>query len=588
MHKFCFPGHVTPAAASWMPLAGLACLLVANACPVVAAAIEPMHSANWFNPERSGEGWSLEILDEHSAVGYWFTYDEEGEQRWLIGVGEIEGDRIEFPEMLVTSGGRFGPDFDPGEVVLEVAGSVSMTFSNCNNGQFEYSVFEQEMDIELARLSRTLTLDCEGANEDYPDGRGQQSGSWFDPGHSGEGFSLQWQTNGSAVVTWFTYDPDGRPYWMIGVGEKSGDVLVFPELIATRGARFGAEFDPNDVERFPWGRLQMDLGCASGSADYESLLPEFGSGSFELTRLTVLRGLDCTVSPPPDPSQANWRLISGGGPALSEMPAAAAGGFIYLGGGLISLSNHSKQFWRYAPETDTWQRMADLPAARDHGMAAAFDGKIYYFGGYASPLQSASTTAWRFDPAAGSWSILADMPRPRAAGGAAALGEYIYVAGGSSSTIDRYSPVSNTWTSIAIDDSAPRDHTAVAAHQGELWIIGGRSRVSGNTTSVLIFDPQSGSTRTGSPLQVGRSGFAAVSLGEALVAAGGEAVSGTLRSAEAFFSESGWELIDPLPVAVHGVGGATVDGKLYLMLGSTEGGGATNPGHVQILEPPSP
>jgi hypothetical protein len=416
----------------------------------------------------------------------------------------------------------------------------------------------------------------------------RHSANWFNPERSGEGFSLQWQTNGSAVVTWFTYDPEGHPYWMIGVGEQSAGVLVFPELIATRGARFGVDFAAEDVVVFPWGSLRMSLGCATGTADYESLLPEFGSGSFQLTRLTILRGLNCSGSPSPnpDPSQAEWRLIPGGGPGLSEMPAVAAGGFIYLGGGLASLSASTRQFWRYAPQTDSWNRMADLPAARDHGMAAAFDGKVYYFGGYALPLQSPANTAWRLDPATNTWTVLAGMPRLRAAGGAAALGEYIYVAGGSSSTIDRYSPASNSWTSIAVDDPAPRDHTVVVAHQGELWILGGRSRVSGNTTSVLIFDPQSGATRPGPPMIVGRSGFAAASLGDALVAAGGESLSGgTLGSAEALTLPSGWKLIDPLPVAVHGVGGVALGGSFYLMLGSTAAGGATNPGHVQILVP---
>lgn len=568
--------------------------LLALMFAAAASAVEPMHSANWFNPDRSGEGWSLEILNNETAVGYWFTYDEAGNQRWLIGVGNVAGDHIDFPEMLVASGGRFGPDFDPGDVVLETVGSVSMTFTDCNNGFFEFSLFGQEMSIELARLSRTLTLDCDGTNEDFPDARGQQSGSWFDPTHSGEGFSLQWQTNGTAVVTWFTYTPDGDPYWMLGVGEKSAGVLLFPDVIATRGARFGAEFDAGDLEVFPWGELRMSLGCATGTADYASLLPEFGSGSFQLTRLTVLRGLNCTGSPGPDPDPGvtQWRLIPAGGPALSEVSTATAGGFIYLGGGLISISQNTRQFWRYDPATESWTRMADLPAARDHGMATVLNGKIYYFGGFTfSPARSETSSAWRFDPATNSWTVLPNLPATRAAGGAAVIGEHIYIAGGARTTIDRYTPASNSWTTLATNDPVFRDHAAVVTHQGELWIMGGRSKIGGdNSSDVRIFNPQSGVMRPGPAMQIARSGFAAVSMGDVLVTAGGESLSGgTIGSAEVYSAQSGWGFLEPLPVAVHGLGGVALeDGRFYFMLGSTQAGGVTNPGLVQILEPASP
>ncbi|HET6545177.1 MAG TPA: hypothetical protein VFG55_00345, partial [Rhodanobacteraceae bacterium] len=53
------------------------------------AAIGSGHSAMWYDPARSGEGWVLEVLADDFVLLDWYTYDEQGGQRWLQGIGEI-------------------------------------------------------------------------------------------------------------------------------------------------------------------------------------------------------------------------------------------------------------------------------------------------------------------------------------------------------------------------------------------------------------------------------------------------------------------------------------------------------------------
>lgn len=255
--------------------------------------IDPGHSALWYERERSGEGFVLENLDGERAVMYWFTYDEDGAQRWLTGIGEIHGNRISFPELLVTAGGRFGPGFDPDEVVRKVVGSGEFLFTGCNHGWFDFEGFGQAGRFELSRLSHTMAVTCDPPDDALELTEAAYSGTWYDPGHSGEGFIVQWMANGALILVWFTYDSDGNQYWMIGNGERDGEELVFPDLHATRGARFGAGFEPDDVERFPWGDIRLRLACEQGEAHYDSLLPEFGSGHFQLIPLTRLAGLAC-------------------------------------------------------------------------------------------------------------------------------------------------------------------------------------------------------------------------------------------------------------------------------------------------------
>ncbi|HRO88770.1 MAG TPA: hypothetical protein PLH21_12200, partial [Chiayiivirga sp.] len=146
------------------------CALLLAALPAVARAeapyvpIQPGHSAMWFDPARAGEGWIVGILSEESAALYWFTFDDAGEPRWLEGVGRIVrdpgGDSIVFSELIAPRGGRFGPDFDPAQVVREVKGSAVISFSDCQHGRVAFSAFGKSGDFPLTRLTRTMAAGC--------------------------------------------------------------------------------------------------------------------------------------------------------------------------------------------------------------------------------------------------------------------------------------------------------------------------------------------------------------------------------------------------------------------------------------------
>lgn len=548
--------------------------------------IDATWSAHWYPPERSGEGWTLEILDAQRALLYWFTYDEEGKQRWLTAGGTIAGDRIDFPELVVTYGGRFGPDFDPDDVVREVVGDASLRFTDCNNGTIDYRAFGEEQVFAIRRLTNTVQLECEGPRNPDTVGHAGQSGSWYDPSHSGEGYTLQWLSPGEvAIVTWYSYDSDGDQYWMQGLGELRDGAIRFPDMYATRGARFGSGFDPDDVERFPWGALELRLDCDAGSAHYDSVLPEFASGDLDLVRLTQLHELDCAVAEPPDLGLATWSVRGSVGPALSEWPAVTLGDAIYVGGGLRTLFTNSAEFWRYEPAPDRWTRLADLPAARDHGMMAVLDGSIYFFGGYSQAISSPSASAWRYDPSNGQWSSIADMPVVRAAGGAAALEGKLYVSDGVSLSI--YDPDQNAWQLLADDAIGQRDHSAMVAYRGEIWILGGRNHRTGVANgSSAIFDPATGTTRQGPFMNFARSGFGASVVADQIVVIGGESISPLriITSAEAYSPvDDAWHVIASPPIDMHGAGAATFDGDVYLMPGSVRAGSVSNPGRVQVL-----
>lgn len=258
--------------------------------------LEPGIAAAWYDTDRSGEGFIIEMNPGGRAVLYWFTYDDEGGQDWYIAGGVVEGNQLRFRELLRVSGGEFGPGFDPDLVTRDVVGEATFTWTGCQAGFMDWHIGNRRGRQALSRLTRVQGLDC-----GLPLGRpirqeAQYSGAWYDPTHSGEGFTLQILEDTSALVYWFSFDPDGNRRWFFGEGQLVEGTWVFPELFTTAGARFGADFDSDDVDLQPWGELELDLSCDGGEARYTSAEDGFGTGSLQLVKLSNMDGPACATA----------------------------------------------------------------------------------------------------------------------------------------------------------------------------------------------------------------------------------------------------------------------------------------------------
>jgi hypothetical protein len=260
--------------------------------------IEAGTSSAWYDPDRNGEGFMLEILSGNRAVMYWFTYDTEGRQDWYIAEGEIRGNRILFPELVQASGGEFGPGFDPGNVTRTVVGSASFIWSDCDNGEMDWLIDKdgngrRQGRMNLQRLSRVMGIDCGMVSLPPEIDAGLLSGSWYDPSHSGEGYVLEVLIDQRVLVYWFSYDTEGNRRWFFGTGEIQDNRLVFSQLYTTLGGIFGVGFIPEDVQVEPWGSLELELNCESGVARFVPSEAGFPPGTLDLDRLTQLEGLSC-------------------------------------------------------------------------------------------------------------------------------------------------------------------------------------------------------------------------------------------------------------------------------------------------------
>lgn len=136
------------------------------------------YSGAWYNAERAGEGFIVEVLPDDRAVIYWFTYqpDDSGKQAWMISVGEVETGldvilipplpraRIQQAPTYQPLGGTFGPDFDPDEVELADWGTLSITFYDDGTAQASWESNDPDYGsdgYQLERLARPMLAECE-------------------------------------------------------------------------------------------------------------------------------------------------------------------------------------------------------------------------------------------------------------------------------------------------------------------------------------------------------------------------------------------------------------------------------------------
>lgn len=122
------------------------------------------------------------------------------------------------------------------------------------------------------------------------------SGSWsFGAGRNGEGLLIEIVTVGGVriiVVFWFTYDENGEQMWLFGAADVVGTGPIELDMFITGGPSFGPTYDPNLFATESWGTLILAFfDCLNGEASFDSV--NFGSGTYDMFRLTAITGLIC-------------------------------------------------------------------------------------------------------------------------------------------------------------------------------------------------------------------------------------------------------------------------------------------------------
>jgi Kelch motif len=259
----------------------------------------------------------------------------------------------------------------------------------------------------------------------------------------------------------------------------------------------------------------------------------------------------------------------------TEVAAATVGGEVVVLGGFTIDRGASARVDAYAPATNSWRRLPDLPVGVHHAMAVGAGGRAYVLGGYTvagTPLRTA------FVLERGRWRALPRMPQARAAAGAAFARGRIVVAGGVTGarrlarTALSFDLRTRRWS--VVPGPTPREHLAAASLGGVVYAVAGRT--SGLDTNLIHFEsyrPGDRSWRRLPPVPDSRGGTGAAGLLGQIVSVGGEEPDGTIAEVLAYrVADRRWVQLDDLRTPRHGVGVAALGGRVYVIGGGPEPG----------------
>ena len=305
--------------------------------------------------------------------------------------------------------------------------------------------------------------------------------------------------------------------------------------------------------------------------------------------------MDDTDDPPPAIVRflGLWGLASPIPQGVQEMHAAVLKGRIYIAGGIDENNLTTAVAFRYDLRPDTWEQIADLPAARHHMPLAVVNDTLYAIGGLTTTGGGfvAEDNLWIYDETTDSWQTRTALPRPRGASTAGVVDGQIIVAGGydeNTQLIDSiaiYDPASNSWRSGA-PIPTQRDHLAGAVWEGIFYVVGGR-RVAVETTlaTTEAYDITTDSWTTLPDMPTARGGLGATATDARIYALGGEPTVEMLRANEAYDITTGtWMLGPQLPTGRHGLAVAQLAGNVFAIGGGPVAGFAQT-SVVEIFTP---
>ena len=94
----------------------------------------------WWNPSESG--WGMAITHQFNvAFLAWYVYDAAGKPVWYVSTCTMNSAQTGCSgSLLRTTGPAFGPTFNPSQVQVFPAGSVTLSFTGPNNATLGYAV----------------------------------------------------------------------------------------------------------------------------------------------------------------------------------------------------------------------------------------------------------------------------------------------------------------------------------------------------------------------------------------------------------------------------------------------------------------
>ncbi len=285
----------------------------------------------------------------------------------------------------------------------------------------------------------------------------------------------------------------------------------------------------------------------------------------------------------------DWQVITQLPTKRWEFSTVVVNDKVYIIGGSL-FDNNAGPFGLstveiYDPQTNTWQRGADMPTPRTNAKAAVVNGTIYVFGGYNSKdkfLQNweMADRVEAYDPLTDTWTRKKKMPIPRFYFGLGVVAGRVYLIGGTTGLgegqeqrmdrVDIYDPAADTWVK-GPKMPTRRDPGGVAVVNTHIYVIGGEGWPLPQNQflrSIEEYDPINRQWQKKKDLLELKNWFSSTVVGDDIYLIGGYTHEGGLQQVATVNvyhpRTETWREISALPNPLDTFGAATVNGKIYV------------------------
>src|SRR5262249_53882201 len=111
----------------------------------------------------------VEVLPNDGMLAIWFVFNPAGTaQAWVIALGGYDAgsDSASIPAFLET-GGTAPPHFDHSKLTTTARGTMTLKFTDCTNGMFEFVANDaakaagyEDVSFPLSRVTNIANLSC--------------------------------------------------------------------------------------------------------------------------------------------------------------------------------------------------------------------------------------------------------------------------------------------------------------------------------------------------------------------------------------------------------------------------------------------
>ena len=191
----------------------------------------------WWNASESG--WGINFEHQGNTIfATWFTYDSAGKSWWLVMTADAGSGNSFTGTLYKTTGSGYdaatfaaGTPVSVGTGTLTFADAGHATFDSIVNGTHQTKAITPQVFGPLPTCTYSATPDLAGAKN--------YQGLWWNASESGWGINFAHQGN-TIFATWFTFDTDGSPLWLVATMDKGAGETFTGTLYRETATPFGA------------------------------------------------------------------------------------------------------------------------------------------------------------------------------------------------------------------------------------------------------------------------------------------------------------------------------------------------------------